>query len=663
VAVKVIKAAAGLGKTSMLVKLLDDTLYGKVEIYVPTHDLGGQVAESLTAAFQHHVVIKGRSQPAPNGTRMCARHVEAELLLAKGYPVYPILCARRDQHGGVERCGHYDTCAYIAQFQGPQAVFVYTHSSLSLERGVLEDPVPQLVVIDESFFASCIEIFPVPLGDLISQPAGSHAEKVCMEVIGILKAGKPLLATFRSSGLETSLRLAIAEHKPTLPHFSPYWTERKQQRALKALAARPPVLEMLETLRDELATGRDESHAFLFDPIAGVIRVHRRRPVTRFGGGKHDCDVLILDADADLLLVRQWFPDATLEAIPAERKAGVVQCTSTRCSTTSLVPARNKDSGSSADAQRRLDELQALINRKAAGGKRLLVVGPQAVTGNMPAGVPPLITVPSGSELAHFGAIRGVDRWKDFDAVIVVGRNQPPIQAVESIARAIWFDDPQPLEFADDWALEKRGYRVRGNLPALGVEVVVHPDKRVQAVLEQLRERESTQAIDRLRLIHATKPKEVILLSNIPLDVDVDELRSWDEIVHGTRLERAWATLDGVMPLAPAWLSERFPDLWTTPEAAEADLREFNRPGGMRYGLPPPGSTTLSTFHYRVHGQKRHSRAISVLPLPRTQAELSRLIGGVPTIVRELSNGVPGPEHFGSVGKVTLPPVGGSGEC
>lgn len=56
------------------------------------------------------------------------------------------------------------------------------------------------------------------------------------------------------------------------------------------------------------------------------------------------------------------------------------------------------------------------------------------------------------------------------------------------------------------------------------VNVSVHPDPRVQAVLEQIREAESLQAIDRLRLIFNDERKHVWILCNIPLDLPVDVL-------------------------------------------------------------------------------------------------------------------------------------------
>lgn len=658
-AVRVIRAAAGLGKTSMLASLLKDSLYGKVEIYVPTHDLGSHVYQLLGS--MHRVAIQGRSQPWNDKQRMCARHEEAQILVSKGYPVYPVLCSRRDDKGRTESCEHYSACPYIAQFEGPEQVYVYTHASLPLERGPLEEGVPGLAVIDESFFRSCINQLFLSIPDLLSVPASKpHTQALCAAIVQALREGKPLLTEIRSRGLEPSVPLAIAENKLQLPLVSPYWPAQKQARVLNQLAPRPRLLELFETLRAELTTGRADSHALVLDDRNNAVVVHRRLPITRFTSAQRSSDVLILDADADPLLVAPWFPDAQFDRIPARRNAHVVQCVSTRCSTTALVPERNTDPGSRENAQQKLADLQALIDRKAADGRRVLVVGPQAITGNPAQKIPPLIQAPMGANLAHFGAIRGVDRWKSFVTAIIVGRNQPPLEAVEGLARAIWFDDPKPLVFASEWKVERRGYRVRGATLPTGVEVLVHPDQRVQAVLEQVREMESTQAIDRLRLVHAPRQKEVILLSNIPLDIDVDELRSWDEVTRGSRIEQAWWRLNGVMPLAPGWLAKSFPDLWQSADAAEADLRDIGKSRGILNGTSI-GRPTVLTFRYRSHGQRRHSRALSVLPLNESQAELTRLMGNQPLVVAQLTDSVPGADQFCAVMNASFQPMDAEG--
>ena len=100
----------------------------------------------------------------------------------------------------------------------------------------------------------------------------------------------------------------------------------------------------------------------------------------------------------------------------------------------------------------------------------------------------------------------------------MIGRNQPPIAALEELARALWFDSAEPLTFVDDWVVELRPYRMRDPAQTMGVEVLVHPDPRIQKLHEQIREGESTQTLDRLRLVHAPQSKRAILVSNIPLD-------------------------------------------------------------------------------------------------------------------------------------------------
>jgi hypothetical protein len=86
--------------------------------------------------------------------------------------------------------------------------------------------------------------------------------------------------------------------------------------------------------------------------------------------------------------------------------------------------------------------------------------------------------------------------------------------------------------------------------------VRVHPDRRVQAVVEQVREAEMVQAIDRLRLIHSPREKMVFILCNIPLDIPVDELMTWRELAGDDRLEQTLALCEekgwDTLPLAPA---------------------------------------------------------------------------------------------------------------
>jgi len=67
------------------------------------------------------------------------------------------------------------------------------------------------------------------------------------------------------------------------------------------------------------------------------------------------------------------------------------------------------------------------------------------------------------------------------------------------------------------------------------------------------------QAIDRLRLIHSEREKTVVILCNIPLDLPVDELVTWRELVGDGRLVKTLEICEqngwGALPLAPAELA------------------------------------------------------------------------------------------------------------
>jgi hypothetical protein len=105
------------------------------------------------------------------------------------------------------------------------------------------------------------------------------------------------------------------------------------------------------------------------------------------------------------------------------------------------------------------------------------------------------------------------------------------------------------------------------------VRVRVHPDRRVRAVVEQVREAEMVQAIDRLRLIHSPRRKTVVILCNIPLDLPVDELVTWRALAGDTRLTDALAACEEngweALPFVPSELHRLFPKLWETEKAAE----------------------------------------------------------------------------------------------
>ena len=205
----------------------------------------------------------------------------------------------------------------------------------------------------------------------------------------------------------------------------------------------------------------------------------------------------------------------------------------------------------------------ALARHEAAQGRRVLVGTYKPVAELLRAEhADPNISI------AWFGAIRGLDGWKDFDTVIVAGREQPPPLEVENMARSLFGGDTERLLLTGEFVYQMRGHRMK-DATRTAVRVQVHPDLRVQALVEQVREHEVEQMVGRLRLVHRTTPARVFLLSNLPTSLLVDRLAPWAEVIPG-KLERAIVAGRGVLPLSYSELARVHPSLWATARGLRA---------------------------------------------------------------------------------------------
>jgi hypothetical protein len=229
----------------------------------------------------------------------------------------------------------------------------------------------------------------------------------------------------------------------------------------------------------------------------------------------------------------------------------------------------------------------------------------------------------------HFGAIRGLDGFKNYDSVIVAGREQPPPVVVENMARALFGADQERLLLTGEYVPQMRGHRMRDGTRT-AVVVQVHPDPRVQALVEQIREREIEQMVGRLRLVHRAVPARVFLLSNLPTALPVHRLASWHEVIP-TKLEQAIAAGRGVVPLSAAELARAHPSLWAT----EREFKDWQRRKGVQvpirdnyWNLHPLSEATLVS--YRRAGQSRGSPHTAIVPAGMAPAAaLEALLGPV----------------------------------
>jgi hypothetical protein len=639
-----IKAPCGLGKTSCLVEALRrqfSYLDGIIEIYVPTIELAESIAELLCYSDVPRGrkepnglyytgmtarVIRGRGKETKYGGKpMCQRATAAASLSSKGLSVYHNLCASDD---GESKCPYYNTCPYICQFKEVVNVRIYTHASLPLRRGLLDRELPAFAVIDERFYSSLLRHTQLSIADLRDLDEYDSLGGVLEDA---LTGGFPLLQHLRTAYGDNFKRVideAIRDQSSGDMVIDPQMSDREQKRIIKSLPKCSTLLPMLTALKTEFATGRAESHALHYRD--GKIFLHYREGMNRFVDRGRTVPILAIDADLNQDIHGVFFPVTEFHALAVERNCHVTQVYSSRFSKFSMTGGK--------DAKKRIRYIQRLINREAARGA-ILVVGPQALVGNPNKRVEPLVHIPGNCAFAHFGNIRGVDAYKDFHTIILIGRNQPSITSLEDAARALWYDNTSPLLLSNEWIKRTYGYRTRDGA-AKATSVEIHPDPRVQVLLEQIRESESTQAIDRLRLIHCSEAKRVIILCNIPLDITVDCLVPWKDLVSGgTSLTQAWQRLDGVMPLNASYLHEEFPDLFPTIDGARWALRKNAIKTCVIPNIYPIRVyTCLAAYSYRIGGQKgRSSICLSEFGETETKADLETLLGEDVTLIEQIA--------------------------
>ena len=93
---------------------------------------------------------------------------------------------------------------------------------------------------------------------------------------------------------------------------------------------------------------------------------------------------------------------------------------------------------------------------------------------------------------------------------------------------------------------------------------------------------ESIQAISKLRLIHNKHRKRVFILSNVPLEIPVDQLIKFDDLMPD-RLEYEFLKA-GNIPLTPLGLLKLRPDLAANNEGAKKLIQRssLNQPERLK---------------------------------------------------------------------------------
>jgi hypothetical protein len=431
------------------------------------------------------------------------------------------------------------------------------------------------------------------------------------------------LAYLRQRGVEIDDIRACMKHLATRDEARPdvdgKMTDDEIAARLDAVEARE-ILKVLMLFR-QIGRGfdqpRDRLNSVCFDPEARVkVGKEIERAERVFVGHLREpriaraTPVLVLDGTGSIALNRKLFGERMNEhRFAAPRDAEVTQVKHKAFSRQSLTGCDHRGNPIShkkmKEAQRLRDQVVELL-RLLPGN--VLLVTYKAVEDLLVNLLPPHVSI------AHFGALRGLNAFEHYETVVVLGREQPSAQAIEALTRPFTATDPEPFIPIEEYALQSRGRRMRNGGPNV-VEVHVHSDPRCQAMLEQVREAEIAQAIDRVRPVF--NRRRIILLTNLPLDVTVDQTMPWKDL-RPARFAIAYAR-HGALPLSASEVARCFPDLWQSQNAAKLDTKRVGLNGVKAqirtlFGERPHLISDPIKAVYRRSGQRGRPTRVLVSP-------------------------------------------------
>jgi hypothetical protein len=199
--------------------------------------------------------------------------------------------------------------------------------------------------------------------------------------------------------------------------------------------------------------------------------------------------------------------------------------------------------------------------------------------------------LPEGVLRGHFGALRGLNKWKDVDVLVVAGRWRMPMDAMERKAESIYALDPQGREVmrgAGD-IRPMCGARVAGQIDGAPIEIEHPVCPLVRSVFEHDAIAEDVQALGRARAVRRTAdtPVTILSLNNIVADVTYDAVVDWEALGSLSDLG-AVAYAHGVVPLKPADLKSLAPGLFPEGRRGVEVMRELLKASGWCATESPP---------------------------------------------------------------------------
>lgn len=567
--------AAGLGKTTALLSAIrarqhqphslhdDGTPYParptKVDYFVPSFELAQEQVDRLPPG--QAAAMRGRTHSAKDLAPPCAKSEAMKGLqrIGQGHRAMQLLCGKAVP-GMARPCPHSAGCEYLRQFNSTAPIRFMAHEWLPLKpakmiRGQRGDP--DLVAIDEKFNDA------IEARKKWSVARLFEAGDVWLDLAEAIR-DDALIERFGDRKEELAKILEEAEESIALLLLYPEMSAIEAQMAIEKWeeegSGQGQPYGFIRAVLDALMTGHTKRLHYVptvskkKDLPGGMIHYAGIKPMEFL---PDSAPVAFLDATGNRMVIEKAKPGTRIVEIQAKRNAIIIQLMDS-----ALSAHRLKENN--AHLQERIAELiQRIIQHYGPAG---MMIGPMGFISEMTGNG----YVPESVLTAHFNALRGLNSGEHQHWGLMIGRNEPDAYSIETQARAWFADEP---DF-------KPGTVFRGPTPLMdktGKTVMVtttqFADPYCQALMEQAREAESIQALDRLRLVHADQPKIVFILSNQPLPgITPDHLVKLDELLLPGRIATVMLRDNAIT--GPATMAQRHPDLFKDQQAAKDALSE-----------------------------------------------------------------------------------------
>ncbi|WP_323768510.1 hypothetical protein [Antarctobacter sp.] len=616
----------GSGKTTRTQAILASQpreLIGDDVLFLsPTADLSAEAcdrAQAIKGNATPATRIRGRSSIDPDkpGVRMCRKWELAEKVARAGLKVGDTLCQLREGQGAdetVRRCPYFDTCAYQRQsLDLPEETPVdryAAHNFVYLPTPTGRDKA--LRVIDEKFWPKMLRQTVVPVQAFTRQerfpgpecaPVGGHLVHLAAEaVVDALRADRDLSKLPYQAAQYRSFAEKERDNVEQLPAIKPDMTIEAQIEALARIQACKSAAERCARIWEALADARKLGRA---RPDRVTLRTRhytaangdttKVEEVVLHGAREVQGNIptLILDADASETILGTFFPGIEICTQRLKPNAEITQVSNLRMSTSRLLGSDNLRK-----TCKTLIETEVARDRNDRAGGVLVGCTKKVArkffeeAGKVSPTTPDAEAISIMLNEKLFGAswlwfgdrALGSNRYEDYSTVIVLGRNELPVEALEDQGRSLFGDkDDQPLKFVE---ADKNGRRQMPEMyvpyemtsgESVAAPVRMHPDKRIREIQMQHRECCTRQLVERLRLARARYRKRVILLCNIPIPgLPVDKLVRLDELILQTdRLGEALQEAtrgNRTLILTAKELPKCAPDTFSNTKAAESWL-------------------------------------------------------------------------------------------